>query len=323
MSGRSGEAAGLRAIVLGSGAGGGYPQWNCRCAVCALAWAGDPRVTPRTQSSLAVSADGGRWALLNASPDLRRQIELTPALHPDAGAAPGALRASPIGAVVLTNGDVDHVAGLITLRERQPFDLVATEDIHAVVDDNPVFGVLADDVVGRRRLVLDEPLEILPGLVVTGFAVPGKVPLYLEGDVVDTAMIGGQTIGLEVAAGGERFVYVPGMARVTEALTRRLAGAAAIFVDGTVFTDDEMIAAGVGTKTGGRMGHLPISGPGGSMAALAGVPAGRRIYVHINNTNPILIEGSPERRAVEAAGWEVGHDGMVVTARAAAERRAS
>ena len=305
------EARRLRALILGSAAGGGYPQWNCRCAVCSLAWGGDPRVRRRTQSSIAVSADGERWMLLNASPDLRQQILDQPALHPGAGGA-DALRASPIAAVLPTNGDVDHVTGLVHLRERQPFALVATDEIHAVIADNPLFGILAADVVERRRLVLDEPQEVLPGLLVTGFAVPGKVPLYLEGEVVDIGLVGGQTIGVEVRVAGRRLVYVPGVAAIGEALKRRLAGADAILVDGTVFADDEMIHAGVGTKTGLRMGHLPIGGPDGSLAALAGVPAGRRIYIHINNTNPILVEGSAERGLVEAAGWEVAHDGLAI-----------
>ena len=318
-----GVPARLHGLVLGSAAGGGYPQWNCRCAVCALAWAGDPRVARRSQSSLAVSADGDRWALLNASPDLRQQILDQPALQPAASPAEAlraspaeALRASPIAAVVPTNGDVDHVAGLVTLRERQPFDLVATDEIHAIIEDNPLFGILAEDVVARRALVLDEPLEILPGLVVTGFPVPGKVPLYLEGETVDLGLVGGQTIGLEVVAGGARLVYVPGVASVTAALKARLAGADVLLLDGTVFADDEMIRAGVGAKTGRRMGHVPIGGPDGSLAALADVDVGRRIYIHINNTNPILVAGSPERRAVEAAGWEVAFDGLVIGAAA-------
>jgi pyrroloquinoline quinone biosynthesis protein B len=301
---------GLRAIVLGAAAGGGYPQWNCCCGVCALAWDGDPRVKPRTQSSLAISADGREWVLLNASPDLGAQIRATPPLHPRRCAGGG--RDSPIRAVVLTNGDVDHVAGLLTLREKAPLTVFATAEIRAAVAANPLFGVLDPALVAWREIALGRPFAPLPGLPVEAFAVPGKVPLYLEGDVVEIGAETGSTIGVSVRAAGARLDYVPGCAAVTSALAARLAGTDALLFDGTVFHDDEMLRAGVGTKTGRRMGHLPVGGADGSLAALAPVAAGRKVFVHINNTNPMLVDGSPERRAVDAAGWTVAEDGTEI-----------
>ena len=300
----------LRAIVLGAAAGGGYPQWNCRCSVCALAWDGDPRVKPRTQSSLAISADGRNWVLLNASPDLGTQVRATLALHPRRGGEGG--RDTPIRAVVLTNGDVDHVAGLLTLREKAPLTVFATAETRAAVSANPLFGVLDPALVAWREIVVGRPFEPLPGLTVEAFTVPGKVPLYLEGATVEIGTETGSTIGLSVRCAGVRLDYVPGCAAVTPSLARRLAGADALLFDGTVFHDDEMPAAGVGTKTGRRMGHLPVGGADGSLKALAGVPAGRKVFVHINNTNPMLVDGSPERRAVEAAGWTVAEDGTEI-----------
>ncbi|WP_460449955.1 pyrroloquinoline quinone biosynthesis protein PqqB [Alsobacter sp. SYSU BS001988] len=295
----------MRIIVLGSAAGGGFPQWNCACPVCSKAWSGDPDVRPRTQSSIAVSADGERWLLLNASPDIRAQILATPALRP---ARQG--RHSPIAAVLLTNGDVDHVAGLLTLREKQPFVLYGTQTTLDVLRGDSVFGVLDRSVVEERPMRLDARIDTGLGLLVTPFAVPGKVPLYLEGAEVDLGTETESVVAVEVADGRSRFVYAPGCAAVTPALRRRLDGAPLLFFDGTTFTDDEMPRLGLSPKTARRMGHMPMSGPEGSLAALAGLGLERRVYIHINNTNPVLVETSPERAEVEAAGWRVAHDGM-------------
>ncbi|NLH81928.1 MAG: pyrroloquinoline quinone biosynthesis protein PqqB [Phyllobacteriaceae bacterium] len=299
----------LRAIVLGSGAGGGVPQWNCRCRVCRLAWSGDLRVRHRTQSSLAVSVDGDRWLLLNASPDLRRQITDTPALHPR-----GEDRQSPIVAVLPTNADVDHVAGLLTLRERQPLVLHATRSTLDTLAANRIFDVLAADVVERRAVGLGEVFEPLPGLSIELFAVPGKVPLWLEeGDVV-TDLVGEGTVGVAVEGGGRRLLYVPGCARMTPSLEARIAAAHVVLFDGTLFDDEEMIREGLGTKTGRRMGHMPMTGPGSSTEAFAAFAGVRKIFVHINNSNPALIEGSPEADRIDAAGWDVAFDGMEIVA---------
>jgi pyrroloquinoline quinone biosynthesis protein B len=296
----------LTAIVLGAAAGGGFPQWNCRCPTCRLAWAGDPRVQPRTQASLAVSADGESWLLINASPDLRQQLRQAKALHPRA-----ATRGSPIKAVLLTGAEIDQVTGLLSLREREPFEICATAATLAALADNPMFGVLAPELVTRRAMVPGAPLSFPGGLEAELFLVPGKVPLYLEGDDPDTASETAANVGVEIKAAGARVAYVPGAAAVTPAMMQRLARADVVFFDGTLFQDDEMIATGTGTKTGRRMGHMPIDGRDGSLHALAGI-AGRRIYVHINNTNPILIDGSPQRLQVERAGFEVAQDGMEI-----------
>ncbi|WP_237477280.1 pyrroloquinoline quinone biosynthesis protein PqqB [Lichenibacterium dinghuense] len=294
----------MHVIVIGSAAGGGFPQWNCRCPTCALAWAGDPRVTPRTQSSLAVSADGLHWTLVNASPDLRQQILATPALHPRGGS-----RHSPISAVVLTNGDVDHMAGLITLRERQAFALHASPSLHAMIDVDPVFAVLDRAFVSRHALLMGEA-NVVNGLAVTPFAVPGKVPLFLESGEVAVGAETDMTVGLDIRANGRRLVHVPGCASVTPSLLERVRGADLLLFDGTTYTDDEMPRLGLSPKTAARMGHVAMDGPGGSLEALAGAEVGAKVYVHVNNTNPALVEGSAERRTVEAAGWRVAHDGM-------------
>ncbi len=296
----------LTAIVLGSAGGGGYPQWNCLCPACRLAWAGDKRVKPRTQASLAVSADGESWTLINASPDLRAQLMATAQLRPRGGA-----RGSPIAAVVLTGAEVDQVAGLLTLRERAPFALFATTQTLATLKSNPIFGVLAADVVTRTEVAPEKPFSLPGGLSVELFAVPGKVPLYLESGDAPPAMDDDSNAGVEIVFGSRRLAYVPGAAAMTPALRERLGKADVVLFDATVFADDEMIAAGVGEKTGRRMGHMPLTGDGGSLAELAEL-RGRRILTHINNTNPILIEGSPERSKVEAMGFEVAEDGMEI-----------
>lgn len=303
----------FRLVVLGSAAGGGFPQWNCRCAVCSLAWANDPRVRRRTQASIAVSANGRDWALINCAPEVLSQIQSVPALHPREG-----LRHSPVASVLLTNADIDHVAGLLSLREGQPFMLMATPAVHGVLAGSSAFDVLAPDVVERRPVELGASFELVEGVRATIFPVPGKIALYLEAreqaetGALTTDREGEQTIGVELTAGGRRVVYIPGCAAMTDALRLRLQGADAVLFDGTLWRDDEMIRAGVGSKTGRRMGHMSMSGEDGSMAALAGLDIGRRIFVHINNTNPVLIDGSDERREADRAGWEIARDGMEI-----------
>ena len=296
----------LTAIVLGAAAGGGFPQWNCRCEVCRLAWAGDSRVRPRTQASLAVSADGRRWTLLNASPDLRAQIQAVPALRPCEGT-----RGSPIDAVLLTGAEIDQTAGLLSLRERQPFMLHATIATLAALAANPMFGALDPEVVSRIIVEPGVRFTLAGGIDVDLFKVPGKVPLYLEEDDHPVIEETAANVGVELSAGGKRLAYVPGAAAVTPALKERLARADVLLFDGTLYRDDEMIATGTGEKTGRRMGHIPIDGADGSLAALAGL-TNRRIFIHINNTNPILVDGSPQRARVEAAGWEVATDGLEI-----------
>lgn len=295
----------MQVIVLGSAAGGGVPQWNCRCPVCRLAWSGDPRVTPRTQSSIAVSADGSDWVLLNASPDLRAQISAKPALKPRTGE-----RDSPIRAVVLTNGDVDHIAGLLSLRESQPFALFGTAETLGLLKENQVFDVVAQAFVSRTPAMFGEAFSPAPGLTMEFFTVPGKVPLWREDASLVIGEETGSTVGVTITSADKRLVYIPGCAAVTPAVRERIVGADLLFFDGTLYRDDEMIEAGVGTKTGARMGHLSMSGADGTVALLKDVPVARRVFIHINNTNPALVDGSQERHAVEQAGWTVARDGM-------------
>jgi pyrroloquinoline quinone biosynthesis protein B len=306
--------------VLGAAAGGGFPQWNCNCRNCADVRAGKPGFRPRTQCSLAVSANGRDWVLLNAAPDLRQQINDTPSLGAYAN---GKLRNSPLKAAVITGGDVDFVAGLLNLRELQPLVVYGSPRVLATLADNSIFNVLDKSVVARRELPFDTPVPIEgadgpTGIEVEAFVVPGKIALYLEdagaGAGADYGSRDGDTIGLKVSdpAAGQHFYYIPGCAEVEPGLARRLEGAPLVFFDGTLFTDDEMIRQGLMQKTGARMGHISISGPKGSIAAFEGLGVGRKIYVHINNSNPVLDENSPERKTTEAAGWEVGYDGMEV-----------
>lgn len=299
--------------VLGSAAGGGVPQWNCNTRLSRLAWEGNPRVLGRTQSSIAISADGGRWVIIDAAPDIREQIAATPELQPHAS---GPSRNSPIAAVILTGGDVDRVAGLLSLREQQPFLLYATPRVHAILDENSIFEVLARGIVERLPLPFGEPVAIADtGIGVEAFPVPGKVALYLE-DVSkeDFGTEAGDTIGLRITApASSDLVYIPGCGAVDERVLSHVDGAGCLFFDGTVFTDAELPTLGVGEKTGRRMGHVPIAGMGGSLHAFGTVRLGRRIYIHVNTTNPILERGSEAEGAVTTAGWDVAYDGMTLT----------
>ena len=294
----------LTAIVLGSAAGGAFPQWNCRCPVCTLAWAGDVRVKPRTQAGLAITAGDGRWTLINASPDLGAQIRATPALHPRA-----ALRGSPIEAVILTGAEIDQIAGLLSLRESTPFTLYATPANHAAVSANAMFDAMR--AMTRKAVNPGESFALAGGIEASLFMVPGKVPLYLEGVKAALDDESPTNVGIELSRDGARLVFVPGAAAVTPSMRERFARADAVLFDGTLFTDDEMLRTRTGEKTGRRMGHIPIDGTDGSLQALQDVTA-QRIFIHINNTNPMLIADSPERAKVEAAGWQVAEDGMEI-----------
>ena len=297
--------------VLGSAAGGGLPQINCNCRNCVGARSGDPMLPRRTQSSLAVSGNGAAWTLLNASPDLRQQIAATPALWPAAAAGP---RASPVAAVCLTNADVDHIAGLLSLREGIAFGLYASNSVLEALDANPIFKVLDRSIVATTTMPLDRELPIAGDLTVTAFAVPGKVALYLESGAADFGTRTGDTVGLKICEPrtGAAFFYIPGCAAVDAGLSSRVRGSPLVLFDGTLYTDDEMIVQGLSAKTGQRMGHIAMTGPHGSMAAFKPLGVRRRVFVHMNNSNPALRQDSPERAEVEGAGWEIAWDGMEI-----------
>lgn len=304
--------------ILGAAAGGGFPQWNCNCPNCAAVRAGKSGFRARTQNAIAVSANGRDWVLFNVSPDLRQQINVTPELQPAAGAP---LRYSPIKAVVVTGGDVDFLSGLIHLREQQPFSVYASERVMATLAENNMFNVLDPKFVARKVLSFDGVTELEgpdgpTGLTIESFDVPGKVALYLENEAGGPGFgtHRGDNIAFKIMdpASGRTFFYIPSCAKVDERLAARLRGAQLVVFDGTLYTDDEMIRMGLMQKTCTRMGHMYMSGPGGSVEAFKGLDVARKIYVHINNSNPVLNDNSQERRAVEAAGWEVGFDGMEV-----------
>ncbi|MEM7467805.1 MAG: pyrroloquinoline quinone biosynthesis protein PqqB [Pseudomonadota bacterium] len=305
--------------VLGSAAGGGYPQWNCNHPNSRRARAMDSMAPQRTQSSIAVSVDGERWILFNASPDLRQQINDNDILQPKAD---GPLRASPINAVLLTNADVDHVAGLLNLRESQAFTLYGTPRVLSVLEANSIFNVLNPKFVNREPIQLDQEIDVVDGageplgIKIVPFAVPGKVALWLEDEKkgVDIGAVGEDTIALEVkdAAGATKFFYMPACATMNDSLASRIAGAELIFFDGTLWVDDEMVRDGVGVKTGQRMGHMSVSGDDGTIAALENLDIRRKVFIHINTTNPILIEQTDERKETEQAEWEVSYDGMAI-----------
>lgn len=291
----------MQICIIGAGAGGGLPQWNCGCPLCAAARAGE--IPSMTQSSIALSADGEDWVLVNASPDIRVQLAASPMLHPRS------LRGSPVKAVVLTNADLDHIAGLLTLREKTGFMVFATQAILDVIASNSVFAVLDPALVRFVPIRLDIPFTPVPGVEITPYAVPGKIALFLESDDLDLAAMGEQTIALRIATGARVAHYIPGCATVPDWLIDKLSDADLLFFDGTVYQNDDMARSGTGAKTGSRMGHIAMAGPEGSLARLSHLPA-RKVYTHINNTNPVLMPGSPERAAITAAGWSIAQDGQ-------------
>jgi pyrroloquinoline quinone biosynthesis protein B len=291
--------------VLGSAAGGGFPQWNCNCPACRAVREGSRPCRSRTQSSVAVSADYRRWFLLNASPDIRAQIESFPALHPHHG------RATPLEAVLLTDAELDHTLGLLSLREGRALELHATPAVHETLCD----GTSLLRTLGRYC-----PVEWRP--VVAGVDVYlGQGLSYRAFDVPTTkrARFGpgreqGRVVGYRLTdeRSGRAVVYLPGVQELTTAVREQLDDCACLLLDGTCWRDDELIQLGLARKTAREMGHLPINGPDGSLEQLSPLPIERKIYIHINNTNPILLEDTPERRIVEGRGVEVAMDGLEV-----------
>jgi pyrroloquinoline quinone biosynthesis protein B len=300
--------------LLGTAAGGGFPQWNCRCLNCEGVRRGTIRARPRTQSCAAVSADGRRWFLLNASPDLRAQIESFAPLLPH-----GNVRGTGIQGILVTNADLDHTLGLFMLREGGRIAVHATLSVRRALDEGLRLTEVLDcygEVDWRQPAASLSPLtyadETLSGLNYAAFSVPGKLPRYRE----DRASPGGEdTVGYQLVdeSTGGRLVYVPALAALDREVLSRLRDADVLLLDGTFWSDEEMRTIGAGSASARAMGHLPVGPEDGSLAAIATLPAARKIYVHINNSNPILREDSPERRVVEKAGVEVGWDGLEFT----------
>ena len=296
----------MKVRVLGSAAGGGFPQWNCHCPTCEAARTG-AEARPRTQSSIAVRGDEGPWFLANASPDLRQQLEALGADRVDG------VRGAPVAGILLTDAEIDHTAGLLLLRESSsPIRVYGSDAVRrALTDGYPVLPML-DGFCGAEWNPLEPGRAVAiegSSLVVESFAAGGDPPRYLEGTGVDVEASG--LVFRDRATGGV-LTYVPGLARLDGEVLERMAGSSVVLVDGTFWRDDELAQLGISERTARQMGHVPLSGPDGTLAAFAKLQGPRMILVHINNTNPVLLERSPERDAVLRAGVEVAHDGLEV-----------
>jgi pyrroloquinoline quinone biosynthesis protein B len=296
----------VRVRVLGSAAGGGSPQWNCHCEVCEAARAG-VRTRPRTQSSVAIRGGRGPWFLVNASPDLRQQLET---IEPEGA---GGVRTPPVAGVLLTDAEIDHTAGLLLLRESAtPVRVFGAAGVRrALTDGYPVLPMLEHYCGAEWQTLEPGRTQSLDGssLTVEPFPAGGDAPRYLGGSDVELEASG--FVFRDGEAGGV-VTYVPGLARLDEAVLARFAASDLVLVDGTFWTDDELARQGISGRSASNMGHVPLSGPGGTLEALAGLERPRKALVHINNTNPILLEDSAEREAVVRAGIEVAYDGLEV-----------
>jgi pyrroloquinoline quinone biosynthesis protein B len=289
--------------ILGAAAGGGFPQWNCNCQVCRLAREGEAR--PRTQSSIAVRSGEEPWMIVNASPDLRQQLAELPVDRSNG------LRSTPIAAVVLTDAEIDHTAGLLLLRESSvPLRVYSTEEVRdALTDHYPVLRMLERYCGVEWRPLVPGHVTSIEGssLEVEPFLTGGDAPLYM-GDADGPSAIG---LTIREPAGGGTLCYAPALPALDEALVARLRDSDCVLADGTFWQEDELVALGLSTRDSWAMGHAPLTGSGGTLETLSELGA-RTILIHINNSNPILLEGSPERATAEARGVEVAHDGLEV-----------
>jgi pyrroloquinoline quinone biosynthesis protein B len=303
--------------ILGSAAGGGFPQWNCACANCRAVRAGTFAGKARTQAQVAVSGDGESWFLLGASPDLRSQIEATPELHPRVG-----LRQSPIEGVVLTNADLDHVLGLLLLRELQPLRVFATASVLQILrKDNSFFGMLNrvprqvewSDITPGSLFELTSADGRSSGVSGTMITLGTRYPAYVSPTRAGELQAAEAVTGLVVESKGKRLAYLPAAGRVDAGLMEMLNDVDVLLFDGTFWSDDELIRVESSGATARGMGHIPVGGPAGSLRLLAGLRAKKKIFIHINNTNPMLNEAGAEYREVRDAGWEIAEDGWQFT----------
>ena len=306
----------MRAIILGAAAGGGFPQWNCSCPNCSAVRGGRFHGTPRSQAQLAIS-NGGDWFLLNAGPDLRAQIESTPALHPQRQP-----RHSPITGALLPCGDLDQVMGLLLLREWQQLCIYASASVRRMIlEDNSMFSMLSR-VTGQTRWVDIVPGEPFPlcaadgsdsGLRCYPLALPAHYPSYVPKAKLASLPAEESRLGLIVESPqGSKLAFLPGVASLTPEQMEMLADVDVLLFDGTFWDEEELMRIQPGTRTAGEMGHMPVSGEGGSLTVLAGLRKPRKVYIHINNTNPMLDESGPQYRAVCDAGWECAKDGWEI-----------
>jgi pyrroloquinoline quinone biosynthesis protein B len=310
----------MRMKILGSAAGGGFPQWNCACPNCRALRAGTFNGKARTQTQVAATEDGHSWFLLGASPDLRAQIEATPELHPREG-----VRQSPIVGAVLANADLDHVLGLLLLRELQPLRFHATASIRRVLrEDNSMFGMLHrmagqtswTDFAPEKTFALSGPTGEDSGLRCRAVSLGTHYPAYIGAKLQSELTPGEASLGLILESpSGKRLAYMPAVPQIDDALLKEFDSTDVLLFDGTFWSDDELIrvqsagSSGEPAHTARQMGHIPVSSPEGSLSLLAGLRRPRKIYIHINNTNPVLNEAGREYRQVRASGWEIAEDG--------------
>ncbi|MFZ0758965.1 MAG: pyrroloquinoline quinone biosynthesis protein PqqB [Candidatus Sulfotelmatobacter sp.] len=306
----------MRVKILGSAAGGAFPQWNCACANCRALRAGDFRGKPRSQTQVAVTADGRSWFLLGASPDLRAQIEATPELHPSDG-----LRQSPIAGILLANADLDHVLGLLLLRELQPLRIYATASVRRVLcEDNSMFAMLRripkqtlwTDISLAEQFDLCNPNDENSGLHCRAWSLSTHYPAYVAAERQSQLATGEASLGFVVdsqivdSCSGPRLAYLPAVPRLDDALLEQLDTCDVLLFDGTFWSEDELIRVQGSGQTARQMGHIPVEA---TLGKLAGLRRPRKIFLHINNTNPMLDEASAEHRRVRDAGWEIAEDG--------------
>ena len=300
----------MKVMVLGAAAGGGFPQWNCNCHNCCGVRSGSIEAQPRTQSSIAVSADGERWILFNASPDIRAQLEANPPLQPRKGR-----RDTGVHGIVLADSQIDHTTGLLFLREGCPLSVYCTDMVAQDLSTGfPIFVMLQswDGGVNHTTVPIDGSafqVSDIEEIAITAVPLKGKAPPYSP-HRHDPHV--GDNVGylIEDTRSQASLFYAPGLGQMSSVLLDMMGGADCVMVDGTFWSEDEMQRAGVGIKLASDMGHLPQSGDEGMLNWLSKVQGPRKILIHINNTNPILIENSPERKLVEESGVEVAYDGM-------------
>jgi pyrroloquinoline quinone biosynthesis protein B len=309
----------MRVKILGSAAGGGFPQWNCACSNCRGVRSGTFAGKARTQAQVAISADSHTWFLLGASPDLRAQIETTSELHPQPQHEKKDVRHSPIAGAVLTNADIDHVLGLLLLRELQPLRVYATDSVHRILtEDNSMFAML-QRIPGQVAWNTFAPGAIFSlenaagkdsGLRCRALSLGTHYPAYVSPRRQSELTFGEASLGLIVESpAGKRLAYMPAVPQIDDALLQEFDSVDVLLFDGTFWSDDELIRMQGSGQTARQMGHVPVSSAEGSLSKLAGVRRPRKIFIHINNTNPMLNQAGPEYRQVRESGWEIGEDG--------------